>query len=400
MDKIAMMQELLTCGTHIPLWHYDAGGRLMSTNSEHLVLDKIFDYIGATRYMLEHSAQSRKPLILGSDMGLLWCAVFETEKEILQSIYVMGPVYNAEIPTAFLEESISRYHIDPSFHKQYRNILKSIRVVPSVMFLQYGLMLHYCVTGQKLNRGDIQFQPRSRLISPLAQAGDAQDTALTQRYLAEQAMLRMIREGDRNYPQAAASAHQLFAGISADHRHFLPQATIRATGFGALCIREAVAAGISPDTAYAVGSGYMESMCQCQSVSELVSMSLAMFEDFTFRVHEHRTNPKVSPQIQSCRDYIELHAEQELKLPQLAKQVGYSEYYLSRKFKQEMGVSISTYIKYVRVERAKLMLVSTALPIFQIAGHLHFASSSHFSDAFREVTGKTPQQFRAENQKF
>ena len=112
------------------------------------------------------------------------------------------------------------------------------------------------------------------------------------------------------------------------------------------------------------------------------------------------TNPKVSSQIRSCRDYIELHAEQELKLPTLAKQVGYSEYYLSRKFKKEMGISVSAYIKVVRVERSKLMLVGTGFPIAHIADTFHFASSSHYSEAFREITGKTPQQYRLENQKF
>lgn len=68
-------------------------------------------------------------------------------------------------------------------------------------------------------------------------------------------------------------------------------------------------------------------------------------------------------------------------------------YYLSRKFRQEMGASIGTNIKYVREERAKLMLVTTALPIAQIADSLRFASLSHFSETFREIAGKTPQQY-------
>ena len=169
---------------------------------------------------------------------------------------------------------------------------------------------------------------------------------------------------------------------------------------GNLCIREAIQAGISTDTAYAIGEGYIDSMTQCKSLSDLTSLNLSMFEDFIFRVRKNRTNPNVSAQIRSCRDYIELHAEQELRLSTLSRQVGYSEYYLSRKFKQEMGVSIGTYIKYVRVERSKMMLVSSNQPIAQIADSLHFASSSHFSQTFREITGKTPQQYRIENQKY
>ena len=84
----------------------------------------------------------------------------------------------------------------------------------------------------------------------------------------------------------------------------------------------------------------------------------------------------------------------ELKLKTLSAYVGYSEYHLSRKFRQEMGVSIGAYTKYVRVERAKLLLLSTDMPIAQIGEALHFASPSHFAGSFREVTGMTPQQFR------
>ena len=176
--------------------------------------------------------------------------------------------------------------------------------------------------------------------------------------------------------------------------------SIHAAAFTTLCIREAIAAGISTDTAYVIGDGYIGSMAQSKTFSDLTSLTLAMFEDFIYRVRKHRTNPNVSAQIRSCRDYIELHAEQELKLPELAKQAGYSEYYLSRKFKQEMGLSISTYIKYVRVERGKMMLVNSSIPIAQIADTLRFASSSHFSDSFREIVGKTPQQYRLDNQNF
>jgi len=208
-----------------------------------------------------------------------------------------------------------------------------------------------------------------------------------------------VREGNINYKQAIAQADHLFNPMYPQHRESLQKAIITATGFAHLCIREAILTGISTDTAYAIGDGYIDSMAQCKSLSDLTALNLSMFEDFIFRVRKHRTNPKVSAQIRFCRDYIELHAEQELRLPDLAKQVGYSEYYLSRKFKKEMGIPISTYIKYVRVEHSKMMLVSSGIPISQIADSLHFASSSHYSESFREVTGKTPQQYRTENQK-
>lgn len=399
-SSVSLLQELLKCGTNIPLWHYDTAGHLLDTNSEHLVLDKILGFIGGIDYMLEYAQKSKKPLILGSDMGLQWCAVFEAENYALKSIYLIGPVYNAEVPMTFLEESARRYQIDPSFRKQYVSIMKGISVVPGLLFQQYALMLHYCVNGQKLNRSDIQYQPRNKTILPSPAESEVGSLDRVAAYQTEVLLLRMVREGDAQYKRAISQADHLFDAVHPRNHGTLQSAIMDATNFTALCIRESITAGISADTAFAVGEGYMESMRQCRSFSELTSLNLTMYEDFVFRVRKHRTNPKVSSQIRSCRDYIELHAEQELKLPALAKHVGYSEYYLSRKFKQEMGISISAYIRTVRVERSKLMLISTGLPIAQIADTLHFASSSHFSEAFRDITGKTPQQYRLENQKF
>ena len=399
-SAITLLQELLKCGTSIPIWHYDTDGHLLATNSEHLVLDKILGFIGGIRYMLEFAQNSRKPLVLGGDMGLMWCAVYEAERENISSIYLIGPVFNAEIGESFLEESANRYQIDPAFRRQYIHIMKGISVVPGLLFQQYCLMLHYCVNGEKLNRSDIHYQPRDKQILPIPAVSESASYDRLNAYQTEQALLRMIREGDVQYKQVVAHADHLFNALHVTHGRSLPSAVTDAIGFTALCIREAITAGISADAAFAVGEGYMESMRQCRTFSELTSLNLTMYEDFIFRVRKHRTNPAVSTQIRSCRDYIELHAEQKLKLAELAKQVGYSEYYLSRKFKQEMGISVSSYIRLIRVERSKLMLSTTNTPIHQIADMLHFASSSHFSEAFREIVGKTPQQYRTDNQTY
>ena len=96
-------------------------------------------------------------------------------------------------------------------------------------------------------------------------------------------------------------------------------------------------------------------------------------------------------------DLIELHLEEPLTLTGLAAQTGYTESYLSRRFKQEVGVNVNEYIRFARVERAKMMLGTTDLPVAEIAERLQFCSSSHFAQAFRQVTGQTPRQWRGKN---
>ncbi|MBE6724240.1 MAG: helix-turn-helix domain-containing protein [Ruminococcaceae bacterium] len=50
------------------------------------------------------------------------------------------------------------------------------------------------------------------------------------------------------------------------------------------------------------------------------------------------------------------------------------------------------YIRFARVERAKLLLSSSYLSIREIAEHLRFCAPSHFARVFREITGELPQQ--------
>lgn len=397
--SIQLMSELLTCGTNIPLWQYDTEGHLVETNSKHLILDKILTHIGGKEYILEYASKHTEPLIFGSDMGLMWCAVFEHDSHSLSSIYVMGPVFNSNISLSTIENSVDRYNISLTFRTQYIELLKEIPVVSNILLFPYTLMLHFCVTGEKLNRSDIRFQTAQ----PTSSAKDLSSRIQKDRldvWYAERALLRMIREGDLNYAKALSNSNQLMSNISSWHENPMMQAIINATSFTTLCSREAISAGVSPDTAYTLADTHTHTMAECHSIPELTSLCMTMYEDFLQLVRKHLTMPGISPQIQSCRDYIDLHVSEPLTLPLLASRIGYSDYYLSRKFKEEMGMSISSYIKYARIDRAKLLLTTTGDSIAKIAVALQFCSASHFSGIFKEITGKTPQQYRNDNKKY
>lgn len=397
-NNLALMRELLSCGTNINLWQYDRDGRLISTTSERLVLDRIFEESGCKKYMMEYRKTQNLPLMLGGTLGLTWCAVFRNDPADYASIFVLGPIFNTEISMKTIEQSVKDYNIDLAWRKEYIHLLSSLPVVSSILFFQYALMLHYCLNGQKLSRSDVQHGQFSLEKENLSKTHDAEldKGDRMQVWLAERALLSMVREGDLNYQKAMDNAAYLSGGVQSGGKDPILHAIVSCTSFTSLCVREAIQAGISPETAYSVGDGYIQSMVAAKDMTELISINHAMYVDFITRVHKHRTNPKVSNYIQLCRDYIEMHAEDELSLSILARRVGYSEYHLSRKFKQEMGVSISAYIRYARVERAKFLLTNTKLSVSQIASDLHFCSSSHFSNAFLEVTGKKPHEYRRE----
>jgi AraC-type DNA-binding domain-containing proteins len=75
-----------------------------------------------------------------------------------------------------------------------------------------------------------------------------------------------------------------------------------------------------------------------------------------------------------------------------------SENYLSRLVKQGTGRSVGAWIDIVRVQRAKRLLASTALPIIDIAASVGLEDQSYFSRLFKKKTGLTPSSFRKQMQ--
>ena len=77
-------------------------------------------------------------------------------------------------------------------------------------------------------------------------------------------------------------------------------------------------------------------------------------------------------------------------LEALGTQVGCSSFYLSRIFSQQMGKTISQYLRQLRMERAAELLRASQLNVTEVAMEVGYASSSHFSTAFHETFGCCP----------
>jgi transcriptional regulator GlxA family with amidase domain len=63
-------------------------------------------------------------------------------------------------------------------------------------------------------------------------------------------------------------------------------------------------------------------------------------------------------------------------------------------FKQNLGISISDYIREKKIEKATHLLRYSDKPIVDIANYLSFSSQSHFIQIFENYTGLTPKKYR------
>lgn len=393
--NLELLQEMMTCGSTIYSWSYTPDGHLANTNCPYLALSTFFEVSGCKEYLIQYAQQDHMPLVLSDPIGLMWCTAIEKHGHETVAFHVLGPVCNAEISPSGMEELFERYGLPRQWRSSFNSLLQNIPVVSSMLFFQYTLMLHYCATGEKLMRSDIKFQqdiegkkiPRKKVAKKDRR----------QVYLAEQALLQSVREGNPDYQKKLNQAGLLSEGVRISSDEPLGQARISTVVFISLCTRAAIEGGLSPELAYSLGDGYIQSVQNAKTVSEITMVNLDMYQDFIQRVQQSRFSTEQSKQIQSACDYILLHPGEDLSVKALAKRANYSEQYFSKKFKLETGLPVGDYVRNARISAAKQLLADTDLPIHQIAQNLHFCSSTHFSDAFREQTGILPRQYRMEN---
>jgi two-component system response regulator YesN len=94
------------------------------------------------------------------------------------------------------------------------------------------------------------------------------------------------------------------------------------------------------------------------------------------------------------KKYIWNHIYIEISLNLLASEVYLHPAYLSRIFKQSTQMTITEYLSYVRVEKAKQLLSETNLKIQEISKAVGIESPIYFGRMFKKETSYTPQEYR------
>ncbi len=102
----------------------------------------------------------------------------------------------------------------------------------------------------------------------------------------------------------------------------------------------------------------------------------------------------LSKPVMQCVDYIYSHIKERITIQVLADHTGLSTNYLSRIFKQNLGVSVSDYIREQKIEKSN----SSAAILKQINCRYRKLSCIFFTESlhptFENFTGLTPKKYR------
>lgn len=99
--------------------------------------------------------------------------------------------------------------------------------------------------------------------------------------------------------------------------------------------------------------------------------------------------------IRNIMEYIKMHSKEKILLSDLARVVNFTESYISRLFKNEVGMNLLSYINMQKMEQAMLALLDKNVLVKEVANQLGYEEQSYFNKMFNKYFGKNPSDMQS-----
>lgn len=96
--------------------------------------------------------------------------------------------------------------------------------------------------------------------------------------------------------------------------------------------------------------------------------------------------------------YTSLNYTAPLNLKKLSKVTGVSTAHLSRLFSEKIEGGFKNYLQLLRVEKAKNLLTTTNMKMYEVQFNSGFSDQTTFNRVFKNLTNMTPKQYRKKSQ--
>lgn len=109
---------------------------------------------------------------------------------------------------------------------------------------------------------------------------------------------------------------------------------------------------------------------------------------------ETNKNKKNEKIILKCKDYIETRYAEDITLDSVAEIFSFNSNYFSTFFKTNTGKSFSEYLIETRMNKAKELLVTKEIKVYEVAHMVGYRDVKYFNRAFKKQFGMSPDNFR------
>lgn len=163
--------------------------------------------------------------------------------------------------------------------------------------------------------------------------------------------------------------------------------------------RAAIRAGVGADEAFALSDAVIRHLEELDSTKSVLAYEQDALIQFIALVDKTQRR-EYPPLIISSFNYIHARLADKITLRDVAAHVGVHPAYLSKKFRHEIGQTITEYINLRKVEESAWFVRNTAYSIAEIAAMYGFSSQGYYITVFRQKLGTTPGEMRTGCRKF
>jgi len=150
----------------------------------------------------------------------------------------------------------------------------------------------------------------------------------------------------------------------------------------------------SIDEGFLKGLDPWERIISSDSLPELRNNAMAIFDQIYFYTQTEHKDPTAARIDQVVVYLKKSYADSNLSLTSVANEFGVNPSYLSRCFKQKVGVGLYSYLQRIRVDAAKELMSDSDLTVKEIAERVGFNNVLTLNRTFKSLEGTTVGRLR------
>ncbi|MEE3486975.1 MAG: AraC family transcriptional regulator [Bulleidia sp.] len=113
----------------------------------------------------------------------------------------------------------------------------------------------------------------------------------------------------------------------------------------------------------------------------------------SWHLEDKKSAPKRAS-VSDVKEYLDIHYAEKVVLDELAAKFFIDKYYLTKTFKNQFGLPISTYLQNLRITKAKQLLRFSNKSVEEIGYEVGLGAPAYFSRVFKNVEGVSPKTYR------
>ena len=131
-----------------------------------------------------------------------------------------------------------------------------------------------------------------------------------------------------------------------------------------------------------------------EDVKQLLFAQLFIKVSRLWKEKYQKINISGTVHVRRAIEYIHKHYDSDIKTEDIAKELNINVSYLQKLFKTHNDCTIIQYLTRLRMEKAKMLLKNTDIPIIDIAGYVGVNSRQYFTHMFHKFWGESPDAYR------